>query len=281
VRRGTVAGVWLFAAAAGIACLVTMGGLALARRLPPPSGPLALPLAETLFTGVIFAPLLLAAVAAARLDGRNALALGQAAGRNAALGLTIGLGGMLAAVGDARLAGTLVPGADAGAGPAMLAWGALVILFQATAEEAFFRGWLQPSLAARWGAVPALLATAAAFALLHVAGGERAPLALLNLALGGLVFGLLALREGGLAGAVGAHFAWNASEQLVWGLDPNPGVGSFGAVADRDLLGSAAWGGTSQGLNNSVAMAAVLLAILVPLALTRRGGAARPVPMTA
>ena len=137
---------------------------------------------------------------------------------------------------------------------------------QSASEELFFRGWLQPVLARAWGPIAAIAITAVAFAALHVAGGARTPLTLLNLMLGGLLFGLLAWRSGGLAAPIAAHAGWNWSEAILFGLDPNPGAGGFGAVHDLDLLGPARWGGSPEGLNASIAMTFVLVALIVPLA---------------
>ncbi|KTT68023.1 hypothetical protein [Sphingomonas sanguinis] len=59
------------------------------------------------------------------------------------------------------------------------------------------------------------------------------------------------------------------------GLDPNPGVGAFGAVLDLDLRGASLWGGSDQGLNGSWAMSLSLLALVVGwLLAARRSGAA-------
>ena len=77
---------------------------------------------------------------------------------------------------------------------------------------------------------------------------------------------MLAARAGGVAGAGGAHWAWNAAEQLLFGLDPNPGVGGFGALLDLDLVGAARWGGSAEGLNARWAMTVALLALLVHVA---------------
>jgi uncharacterized protein len=76
---------------------------------------------------------------------------------------------------------------------------------------------------------------------------------------------LLAARSGGLSGAIGAHFAWNWTEQILLGIDPNPGLGSFGAIANFELTGPAVWGGSDEGLNASIAMTIALLALLAPL----------------
>ena len=223
---------------------------------------------ETLFNLMVFTPLVLIALGAAAAERRNAAALGRR--RMALIGLVVGLAGLSICVLYARLAGSLSLGQAGGATAAMLIWGMALIAFQTAAEEVYFRGWLQPALVSRWGAAGGIAAAALAFAALHVAGGARAPVSLLNLVLGGLMFGLLAWRGGGVAGALGLHFAWNASEQLLYGVDPNPGVGGFGAVWDWELIGRPIWGGSEDGLNGSIGMTIVLLAILLPLALYRR-----------
>ncbi|MDJ0278262.1 CPBP family glutamic-type intramembrane protease, partial [Sphingomonas sp. 2R-10] len=138
----------------------------------------------------------------------------------------------------------------------------LTVLLQVTAEEVMFRGHVQPLLVRAVGAGMAVPLTAASFAALHAVLAGTAPVMLVNMLLGGGLFGLLALR-GGLGAAIGAHFAWNAIEQLGVGLDPNPGVGTFGSVIDLDLSGAASWGGSGAGLNASIAMSAALLATIL------------------
>jgi uncharacterized protein len=224
------------------------------------AGPLSAPAAEGLFTLVVFGGLLLLAVAGGFVTSVRVLAPGREPGRAALVGGALGLVGVLLSAGYAAIAGVVVPGASA-AGGALIA-GAVVVLAQVVAEEALFRGWLQPLLARSWGAVPAAVASAALFALVHIAGGAWGPLTLLNLFAGGLFFAALAARSGGIAAPVAAHWAWNAGEQLLLGLDPNPGVGSFGAAWDLELAGATLWGGSAQGLNASLAMLVALAAIL-------------------
>ena len=222
--------------------------------------------AETVFSLVVFAPLLLAGLAGGAIGRRNAAAPGDRPWPSLGVGLLIGSGGVAAAVCYAWLAGGLTSGVAAPVAT-LLAWGLAVVLVQTAAEEVFFRGWLQPALAARWGAAPAVGAAALAFAALHIAGAPEmlGAVPLLNMVLGGVMFGLLALLRRGIAAALGVHWAWNASEQLLWGLDPNPGTGGFGAAMNKELTGSAIWGGSADGLNGSIGMTVVLLAILAPL----------------
>ncbi len=191
------------------------------------------------------------------------------------LGALVGIGGLTIALGDAALAGAVVRG-TAGGGVATMLLGTLVVIGQSASEELFFRGWVQPVLARAWGPATAIGVTAIAFAGLHVAGGARTPLTLVNLMLGGILFGLLTWRSDGLAAPIAAHAGWNWTEGILFGLDPNPGLGGFGAIHDLDLLGVARWGGSSEGLNASLAMTLVLAALILPLAVRMPFG--RPVP---
>lgn len=218
---------------------------------------------ETIASTILFGLLLAAGLLGARLSGLNGARLGPRPGLRLVQGATIGLAGLFVAAGLAAIAGVVRPSAGSALlGP--LLGGTAVIAFQVSSEEIFFRGWLQPVLTRAWGFF-GILVTAIAFAALHLVAAAGAALSLCNLFLGGLLFGLLANRYGGIASAIGAHFTWNWAEQLMLGLDPNPGLGSFGAVANLDLVGSRWWGGSAEGLNASIAMTFALAILLAPL----------------
>lgn len=267
--RGKLIGMVILVAAIALAWGIVALGQAHAgdwiARLAGPARASDGSVVETLFTFIVFAPLIVIALIGAAIDGRNALTPGVRPAGRLALGLGVGFAGLTMSMLYALVAGTLASGTAPGASAGLLLWGLGVVALQTVAEEVYFRGWLQPALTARWGTAAGVIAAALAFAALHVAGGARAPLSLVNLFLGGLMFGLFAAQGRGIAGAVGVHFAWNASEQLLYGLDPNPGIGGFGAVVDKDLIGATVWGGSGDGLNGSIGMAVVLLAILAPL----------------
>ena len=218
---------------------------------------------ETIASAIIFGFLLVAGLAGGWLSGVNAARLGPRAGLRLAEGGAIGFAGLLVATALAAIAGVLHR-LDGGSSAGLLLWGSALIVLQAGSEELFFRGWLQPILVRSWGGW-GIVVTAVAFAALHLVAGASAGVSLLNLFLGGLLFGLLAARSGGIAAAVGAHFGWNWAEQLVLGLDPNPGSGSFGSILNLDLLGTAWWGGSEEGLNASIAMTFALAILLAPL----------------
>ncbi|HEX8442670.1 MAG TPA: CPBP family intramembrane glutamic endopeptidase [Allosphingosinicella sp.] len=265
-------GLFVLSAAIGACALIVWFGPATAERLVPLLGGFQQSMAavETLYTVVIFGALLLVALAGGTLCKLNPFRMGEHRAAMLILGALAGAAGILAATLYARLAGSLDPGVATPGFVVTILWGSLVILFAAAVEEIYFRGWLQPVLARDYGLPVALLLSSLAFAALHVMGGARSPTTLANLFLGGLVFGLLAARGGGLAGAIAAHFTWNWTEQIALGLDPNPGMGSFGALADLELTGPAIWGGSDEGLNASIAMTVALFALLVPLLIWAR-----------
>ena len=152
-----------------------------------------------------------------------------------------------------------------------------ITLMQVLAEEALFRGWLLSALQDRLGPYLAIAGSAVAFSIFHLVGGELSPISMANLLLGGLWFGLLAERTGGIVAPFAAHFGWNVAEDMGFGLVPNPGVGEFGALSDHDMVGGPLWGGTEDGLNDSIAMTLALTALIIPLlpvfAPRRRGAA--------
>ncbi len=258
-------GVTLVAAAAAAAAIVPLGQwlftlLATTTGL----GSAGDAVQETVFTLIVFGALLAVATIGLTVEKGWGQLVGHAPGQMIALGLSGGVGGLLAAAGLAALASPSLPGAAAGAGVGALLGGTLLILFQAGVEEVYFRGWLQPVLSRAWGDIAGLLVTAATFSILHLIGADRSLLTIVNLVLGGLLFGLVAQRSGGIVLAVAAHFGWNWAESIGLGLIPNPGGGSFGAIHDIDFAGPALWGGAPEGLNASIAMTFALVALAIP-----------------
>ncbi len=271
-----MAALLVLAASVILCALVVFFGPAAAERLMPVLGSSQqdnYAAIETLFSLVIFGSLLIFALIGGRLSKVNSVKIGRKPALMLPIGALIGVIGVVASASYAWLAGTLTYGTGSSGNIGLLLWGTAVILFGAAVEEIYFRGWLQPALAREFGMPIAVLLSALAFAALHVMGGARSPTTLINLFLGGLLFGLLAARTGGLVGAVAAHFTWNWSEQILFGLDPNPGVGNFGAWIDFDLSGPALWGGSAEGLNASLAMTLTLFALLVPLLILSKDAA--------
>ncbi len=183
------------------------------------------------------------------------------------MGLLIGSGGLATCVFYAWLNGGLIRVAIEPQAQNYLLLSTAIVLLGVTAEELLFRGWLLSALQDMLGSSWAILLSAFAFSGFHwwAGGAEADVVSLANLMVGGLWFGLLAVRSNGILAPMAAHFAWNASESIVFGLDPNPGVDDLGALANFDLVGMPMWGGTAEGLNASIAMTLVLAALVVPL----------------
>jgi membrane protease YdiL (CAAX protease family) len=177
------------------------------------------------------------------------------------------------AVAIASFGATLVVGQGAVIGATFVA-GSALILFQVSSEEIFFRGCCSGRSKGAPARAPPFAFQTLVFAGFHLLGGTRSALTLANLLLGGIWFGLLAWRSGGLVASLLAHFSWNATEELIAGLSPNPGTGQFGALVDLDLMGKPLWGGSEEGLNASVAMSIVLVALILPLVLQRTAASA-------
>lgn len=180
-----------------------------------------------------------------------------AATTRARLGAALGFGVLLAGVGlglalalpalgqgtSLKAAGLAIPG---------FAAAFLVMLFQTVGEEVFFRGWLLPILTSRWGAWVGLAASSLLFAAPHFIGSPLSPLAVLNDTLAGTVFGLLALRTGGLAAPIAAHFTWNFAEAHLLGAYPNPGIDPLGSILDLEFFGPGWLTGGEAALNGAL-----------------------------
>ena len=187
-----------------------------------------------------------------------ALGLGLLAG---ALGLALALGGA-AALGAVGVSAEAVP-----LPPEVLAQGivlsALIFAVQVGAEEVFFRGWLQPLLCLRWGPWVGLAVTSLLFGAAHSLLQPVSVLAFVNITLAGALFGLLALRTGGLWAPFAAHWVWNWGEQSIAGATPNPGVDSIGSLFDLELGGPALFSGGADELNGALSTTVVLTLLLV------------------
>ena len=246
------------AAAAG----AIKGGEALAAAITVDS----LAAGNVVFYTLLFAPLIVLSVVLGLIERRRVVRAGDAPGRWGLIGLASGIGGLSACVLYVWLHGGWQSEINPAVPRGFIALGLAIALMGVLAEELLFRGWLQSALEDRVGPQGAVLLSAVAFSAFHwVAGGATDAISLANLLLGGLWFGLLAQRSGGLVAPIAAHLGWNVAEDIGFGLIPNPGVGELGALSNHQIIGSAIWGGSEEGLNASIAMTLVLAALVIPL----------------
>ncbi len=235
------------------------GGQELAARLPvePPAA------AIVLFYVALFLPLALLGLILGLIERRPILRAGRQPLKWAAIGLAVGVGGLVVTVGYVWLNGMMRTVPLGGHLPgATIAMGLALSVLTVGAEEILFRGWLLSAFEDRVGRALAVVLSAIAFSGFHVLGGAQDPLSLVNLMLGGVWFALLAQRSGGLLAPFFAHLGWNVTEELGFGLVPGS---EFGSLLNHEMVGSALWGGSEEGLNASIAMSVVLIALIVPL----------------
>jgi membrane protease YdiL (CAAX protease family) len=151
-------------------------------------------------------------------------------GRRFAAGIALG-GGLVAALFAAALVGGQVT-IEGGPGTQYaIPWFASLLGFLARYasvalfEELFHRGFLIVNLseglrqfAGARAKETAWIGSSVAFGFLHLTNEHASPLAALNIALLGLLFGLPFVRSGTLFMSIGLHFAWNFALGNVFGL---------------------------------------------------------------
>ena len=138
----------------------------------------------------------------------------------------------------------------------------VAVAIQSSAEELLMRGFLYRRVERRYGSpLVALLVTSVVFALMHGLNPGITPLALVNLLLCGIVFGLMAGYLNSLWMAMACHAAWNFMQNVVLGL-PNSGVPAKESVLflDPAQASSGFAYDTAFGLEGS-GMATVVLAV--------------------
>ncbi|WP_053956796.1 CPBP family intramembrane glutamic endopeptidase [Inediibacterium massiliense] len=101
--------------------------------------------------------------------------------------------------------------------------GILIVLpgwmIQGGSEEVVTRGWLMNVLSARYNMAAGLFVSSSLFGVLHLLNNHVSFLAILNIILVGLFFGLYALKTDNIWGACGAHSAWNWVQGNIFGLE--------------------------------------------------------------
>ena len=90
-----------------------------------------------------------------------------------------------------------------------LLFGLLLMLFISAAEEYLFRGIILRRLGRKMNAWLALFISSVLFAAVHLTNPYITPLAIVNIFLGGLVFGIAYMLTRSLAYVIFFHFGWN------------------------------------------------------------------------
>lgn len=136
------------------------------------------------------------------------------------------------------------------------------------AEELLLRGYPITVLDESWGRAGAVLLTAVAFGLLHLFNPGSHVLPAVNIALAGVILGLLYLQSGSLWFAVGFHSGWNFAEGTAFGF-PVSGLPLGARIVEAVPRGPHWLSGGSFGPEGSVILTATS-ALLIALLLLRK-----------
>jgi len=154
---------------------------------------------------------------------------------------------------------------------------AVPLYIAAFMEEIVMRGYVQRTVYAAWGHIPAVLLSALPFALLHAGNPNLSLLGLLNIALIGVFFALTVIRTGTLWFAAGFHVAWNLTLGTVLTV-PVSGIEMPGLF--RTSLHGPTWlTGGAFGIEASAAATALFALLIAAVALScARGSRFRELP---
>ena len=101
----------------------------------------------------------------------------------------------------------------------------IFIFIQASTEEIICRGFAYQRLKRTYGTAVAIIGSSLIFSLAHIMNPGVTPLALLDIFLTGVLYALMVRYCDSIWMAMGAHTAWNLTQNILFGL-PNSGMAS-------------------------------------------------------
>ena len=118
----------------------------------------------------------------------------------------------------------------------------LVILFgwiiQGATEEIVTRGWLLNILSTKYNIGVGLLISSTLFGLMHLTNPNVNYIAVINIILVGLFYGLYVIKTNDLWAVCGMHSAWNFAQGNIFGFEVSGLDVSVGSLIDLNLVGS-------------------------------------------
>lgn len=144
------------------------------------------------------------------------------------------------------------------------ALGSILILLpgwavQSATEEILSRGWLMNVVGARHNGLLGLIISSALFGVLHLLNNSVNVLAIINICLVGIFFGLYVIKTNDLWGACGIHCAWNWAQGNIYGLEVSGNSVNTGSLINLDLKGNKLITGGGFGPEAGMAVTIVLL----------------------
>ena len=118
----------------------------------------------------------------------------------------------------------------------------LVILFgwiiQGATEEIVTRGWLLNVLSSKYNIGVGLLISSTLFGLMHLTNPNVNYIAVINIILVGLFYGLYVIKTNDLWSVCGMHSAWNFAQGNIFGFEVSGLDISVGTLIDLNLVGN-------------------------------------------
>lgn len=118
----------------------------------------------------------------------------------------------------------------------------LVILFgwiiQGATEEILTRGWLLNVLSTKYNIGVGLLISSTLFGLMHLTNPNVNYIAVINIILVGLFYGLYVIKTNDLWAVCGMHSAWNFAQGNIFGFEVSGLDVSVGSLIDLNLVGN-------------------------------------------
>lgn len=145
-------------------------------------------------------------------------------------------------------------------------------IIQGGTEEVLTRGWLMNVLGAKYNIAIGLIVSSTFFGLLHLTNPNVNYIAIINIALVGLFYGLYVMKTNDLWAVCGMHSAWNFSQGNLFGFEVSGLNVEIGSLFDFNLVGNDFISGGAFGPEAGLGATFVLLAgIIIIYVLDKKG----------
>lgn len=141
-------------------------------------------------------------------------------------------------------------------------------VIQGMSEEVLLRGYLMISLTNRVTVFWAVFINSVLFSMLHLFNPGISPIALLNIAIFGIVMSLYFLLTGNIWGVSAIHMTWNFLQGNIFGcavsgMESTSSLFSFAPVEGFELLGGGSFGPEGGIISTMILLAACVILIML------------------
>ncbi len=145
-------------------------------------------------------------------------------------------------------------------------------IIQGATEEIVTRGWLLNVLSTKYNIVFGLSISSTLFGLMHLANPNVNYIAVINIILVGIFYGLYVIKTNDLWAVCGMHSAWNFAQGNIFGFEVSGLNVSVGSLIDLNLVGNDfVTGGIFGPEAGIVATFVLLLSIVILFFIDKKG----------